>query len=135
MASGENTIVAQLTANKLTTNTKIAKYWPNMPLFKRRCIYTYFGVTCMSYTFLQYNDAKISLNLYRSGQLKAIQTEWDAAYYGSKQNMGENLFSSLIFPWTWVSDEVPSIVLKMNPKKPENDIVPCVYTNLNDDAD
>ena len=110
------------TGGMLKSVTHVTKYWSRLSPLKRRCIWAYAGIAFASYSFRTYNDGKQSLLAFRNGNFttesnwrEKISTDWDATYYGCKKNSVNNFFSSIFFPYTWVSDAAPAVVLQLNP--------------------
>jgi hypothetical protein len=133
--------------------TRIVRSWNRMGRGKKIFIGCYLGVAGGRFMMETYDDGKKELIKHRdllnnppkysSGLLH--QNEWEAVKYGCSNNMGDNFFESLVFPWTIASNLMPGVVLWFNPEvkktdsdkidKPVNESPPTDSTGSADSAD
>ncbi|AYV77515.1 MAG: hypothetical protein Dasosvirus4_36 [Dasosvirus sp.] len=102
--------------------TNVTKYWSYIDPSYKRMIYIYLIIVMLNYFTSTYQDAKKYLLAYRKGGASIIEygfaTEFDACYYGSREHWFDNFVSALVFPYKWVANVMPTIVVALNP--PEN---------------
>ena len=92
----------------------------------------YTGCVTGSFFLATYNDGKKELLSAReetkestSSTIQKNKTDpewrrkqdWDAVTKGCSRHMGSNFWNSLFFPFTWVTDAMPSVVLLFNPDR------------------
>lgn len=81
---------------------------------------TYAAFIMLSFTISTYNDGKQALHNHRihsnNGVYGSEKEDFSETWIGCRKNMWENFFDGVFFPWHMVSNVVPYMVLKMNPR-------------------
>lgn len=104
--------------------TRIVRNWNRMGRGKKIFIGCYLGVAGGRFMMETYDDGKKELIKHRdllnnppkySSGLRHLN-EWEAVKYGCSNNMWDNFFESLVFPWTIASNLIPGVVLWFNPE-------------------
>lgn len=77
----------------------------------------YMSIGLLHFAVLTYNDGKTALIMYRNDNTEKYDPnqEWLAVKFGCRKNLGENLFESFMFPYTIISNLLPSLIMLLNP--------------------
>lgn len=107
------------TITNLNGMTSITMYLSSISPLKKRLVFGYAGIALLNYMTCSYNDSKETLLVWRT-ESTSPKEEWRLACGGSTRNLECNLWKSIIFPWTFITNAMPTIILLMNPKKNKN---------------
>jgi hypothetical protein len=108
----------QLVDNKSVERLNIIKKFRSLsPLSKG--LWTGYGIIMIgSFCSYTYNDGKKSLIEARMKNPNiSAEEEWLYVEDGCAQNIWRNFWSSMLFPFTAISNIFPTIVVRMNSKK------------------
>jgi hypothetical protein len=130
-------VITKETKNKDGTSilekVNIVHRWNSMSKTKRIVLAVYGACATGSFFVATYNDGKSELVQRRANRTgphrsmndsiieadseKRTADDWTYVRKGCTQNAYYNFWSALFFPFRWVSDAMPKVVMLMNPEK------------------
>ena len=76
----------------------------------------YIGFVTLSFISSTWNDGKRGLREHRKIKTSDPDDDFDATWKGCRKNMWDNFFDGVFFPWTTLTNILPFMILKMNPR-------------------
>lgn len=104
---------------KILEKFNVVNNWSKLSRTKKWLIGGYSTLAVSNFMFVTYNDGKQSLLKFREdrkGSKFINKTEWDVVYDGCNENLLDNFWSSIFFPFSTVSNMMPHLVMFFNPE-------------------
>lgn len=106
----------------ITEILNVRQHWSTWST-STKILVSIYGISAISYYFFGiYNDGKSSLLAFRQAQFNKtlsqsnFKNEFEAVKHGCSLHAWSRFWSSLIIPYTCISEIMPSIILFFNPK-------------------
>jgi hypothetical protein len=113
----------------MQTVTTIRKSWSHLDSRFKKALYVWLAGFAVNMLYETYNGGKTELLRFREEEESKIHTprrhagDWQAAYYGCRQDKMARFTNSVAWPVTIVGNTMPSVLLLLNPRKEKKDSV------------
>lgn len=105
---------------KILKKINIVQRITTMSSTKKKVLATYLTISGLCYTTATYNKGKVALERHRNAiktnnlYAKKNTSEWEIVKDGCSTDSWLTFWDSIVFPWKFVTQSVPYVVLKLN---------------------